>query len=80
MSIRFLPAALLPSRDKVVSSPAAARCWAIQVSEALQNTNTHPTHTAAKSIMHFHICIYGIPLCLVNAMMNMYCIYDVHTF
>lgn len=39
MSVRFLPAVLLPSGDKVVSTPAAARQWVVKVSEGLRNTH-----------------------------------------
>lgn len=35
MSIRFLPAALLPSGDKVVSTLATARQWVVKLSEGI---------------------------------------------
>lgn len=40
MSVRFLPAVLLPSGDKVVSTLAAACQWVVKVSEGFQNTHT----------------------------------------
>lgn len=40
-SIRFLPAALLPSGDKVVSTLATACWWVVKVSEGFQNTHTY---------------------------------------
>lgn len=57
MSIRFLPAVLLPSGDKVVSTLAAACQWVVKVSEGFQNTNTHAyTHSALLKSCNFTFC------------------------
>lgn len=53
MSIRFLPAVLLPSGDKVVSTLAAACRWVVKVSEGFQTT--HTSHYSYHASLHSYV-------------------------
>ncbi len=66
MSIRFLPAALLPSGDKVVSTLAAACRWVVKVSEGFQNTHAHTLHYCYHAILHSHFQCLALQTDLCN--------------
>lgn len=60
MSIRFLPAALLPSGDKVVSTLATACRWVVKVSVGFQNTHARTHSQCVIAIMQSYIHIFNI--------------------
>lgn len=58
MSIRFLPAALLPSGDKVVSTLANAHQWVVKLSEGIyffKQAHTHTFHYSYHAIVLFFL-------------------------